>query len=100
MIVSQRATGMCSTSPRPTSPALLTRMSRPPNRSTAKRIEPAADLFAREIPFDVLRLAARRLHAADRLEAVVAIQPVHHDVGAEPGEVLRDAAADARTSIR
>src|SRR6266849_2492751 len=38
MIASQRATAMCSRSPRPVSAALLTRMSRPPNRSTAKRI--------------------------------------------------------------
>src|SRR6185295_9404528 len=38
MIVSQRATAVCSRVPRPVSAALLTRISRPPNRSTAKRI--------------------------------------------------------------
>ena len=40
MIVSHRAIARCSRSPRPVSAALLTRMSRPPNRATAKRINP------------------------------------------------------------
>ena len=39
--------------------------------------------------------AARALTRRDGLEAVAAVAAVHDDVGAERGEVLRDAAADA-----
>ena len=56
--------------------------------------QPAADLFTREVALDVLCLAPRGLDAPHRLQTVVAVQAVDHDVGAEPGEVLRDAAAD------
>ena len=43
----------------------------------------AADLFARQVAVEVLRLASGRLDASDGLEAVGAIAAVHDDVRPE-----------------
>ena len=56
----------------------------------------AADLLAGEIAFEVLRLLARRPDAAHRLEAVAGVAPVDDEIRPEPGEMLRNAAADSR----
>src|SRR6185436_8761131 len=55
----------------------------------------AADLLARQVAVEVLRIAARLLDAPNGLEAVGTVASVHHDIRPEPPEMLRDAAADA-----
>ena len=77
-------------------PALLTRMSRPPKRSTAVRTNPRHG-FVSHVAAGEGRLAAAGADAqGDPLTVVDLEEPVHQHACAERGEEIGDAAADAR----